>query len=269
MKGAYSGSPGVDWHLAKGSCHFYGTPHECQGELTVINVSNDKVKVRALSTQKPSRQRKDALTLQPTYLALSARVPPHSETRTLASLQLPPETAPGQYQATVICGKQKLPIEVKILEHREASIEPSHLRVQGKSGDTVNTKLCITNLGNVALDLRDIGMVWLREYDWIGRTLVYTLRETDTNDRFEDFSSRLLHTFHNDMIPPAKIQFKPSAEGLLSAGSAMLRTLSITLPSGLKKGRRYSGFIKINEIRIWLEVYCSGSGSAAHTEKQP
>jgi hypothetical protein len=267
MKGTYSGQPGIDWHLAKEACHFSGIPSECRGELTLINVSNDKVKVRALSTQKhPQKgktQGKKVGVLQPTHIALSARIPPHSEIQSTASLNLPPDTPPGQYQATVMCGKQKAPIEIDVLAHQEVLIEPSHLRVQGESGEIIKTQISIKNLGNVPLDIRNVGMVWLREKDWIGRTLVYTLRETAPNESLNDFGDRLLHTFHDDMIPPAKIQFEPVIQDLLAAGCNMLRTICLTLPLGIKKGRRYLGFIKINENRIWLEVYCSGSGSGS------
>lgn len=262
MKATYSGEPGVDWHLAKEACHFSGIPSECRGELTLINVSNDKVKIRALSTQKLSPKGKNLRELQATQIALSARIRPHSEIQSKASLQLPPDTPPGQYQAALMCGTQKVPIEIDVFEHREALIEPSHLQVQGESGEVIHAQLSIKNLGNVALDIRNVGMVWLREKDWIGRTLVYTLREIAPNDSLNDFGDRLLHTFHDDMIPPAKIQFEPPIKDLLTAGSTLLRSISLTLPVGIKKGRRYLGFIKINENRIWLEVYGSGSGSS-------
>ena len=273
MKGAYSGEAGIDWQLAKDACQFYGTPNDCQGKLTVINQSNNKVKVRTLSTQNPTRQRKNIGLLKPTSIMLSARIPPHSEVQAIASLQLPAHTAPGQYQAAVICGKQKVPIEIKILEHREMLIEPSHIRVQGECGELIHSKLTITNQGNVPLNIKDVGMVWLREHDWVGRTLVYTIRETDPKDSLNDFGNRLLQTFRDEIIPPAKIKFSPTnhqkeAIDTLTPGNAVERTLNLTLPTALKKGRRYLGFIKINESRIWLEVYCSGSRSTTKKEKQ-
>ena len=133
--------------------------------------------------------------------------------------------------------------------------------------------MCIRDRGNVPLGIKDVGMVWLREHDWIGRTLVYTLRETAPNDSLNDFGNRLLQTFRSEIIPPAKIKFEPTShqkEALdtLSPGNTVERNLNLTLPTALKKGRRYLGFIKINESRIWLEVYCSGSRSTKKKEKQ-
>lgn len=268
MKGTHNGEPGTDWHLAAGPYFFSGTPGECRGELTFVNDSDNKIKVWALMTQPPARKRKDRLLLTPTRINLAARVPPHGEVRTQAALQLSPDTEPGLYQATVLCGEHKAPLEVEVLEHRELMIAPTHLRLRGASGETLSCSLTITNLGNVPIELGDVAMIWLRERDWIGRTLVYSLRETTETETYEDFANRLLHDLREAIIAPARIRLEPTMKAALAAGMTLERTLSITLPAGLKKGRRYLGFIKINDDRIWMELYCTGSqitGTKART----
>lgn len=257
MKGPYSGEPGVDWHLAKESGIFYGTPGECRGELTFINTSNSKIKVRSLHTQEATKKRKGCHSLKPTEISLFARVEPNSESKVMAALKLPTNTAPGQYQASLIYGKEQCPIDITIIEHHEILISPSHIRLKGASGDKISCQLSITNLGNVALELGDVGMIWLREYDWIGRTVVYALREINEDDSYEDFGNKLLQTFRNDIIPPARIEFESAKIVAIAAGETLVRNLTLTLPTSLMKGRRYAGFIKINENRIWLEVYCT------------
>lgn len=259
MKGPYSGQPGTDWHLAKEFCSFEGTPLDCRGELRFVNQSDAKLKVRELLTEEPSRIRKECKALKPSEVAVSVRVAPHSEARALASLRLAPDTAPGQYQAVLVYGKQKLPIEVNITEHFELEIEPGHISVHAAAGETIRCQIALTNLGNVALDLSDVGMVWLREQNWIGRTLVYTLRETTEEETYEDFANRLLHDFHDEMLAPARIVFEADKPTRIDPGKCLVRTFSLTAPTGMKKGRRYLGFIKINESRIWLEIYCTGS----------
>jgi hypothetical protein len=259
MKGPYSIEPGNEWHIAKGACTFYGPPKECQGQLTLVNTSDSKVKVRNLMTQPTTRLRKDWYALKPTHITLAARLQPHSQSCVMSSLKVPIDTTPGNYQASILCGQQKTPIEVIVLENREIMIEPRHFSLRGTSGETVSFQLAITNLGNVPITLGDVGMVWFREQDWIGRTLVYALRETAPNESLEEFGNRLLHRFHDEIVPTAKVQFEPSKINALPAGKSTSRTLSLALPVGLKKGRRYLGFIKINEERIWLEVYCTPS----------
>lgn len=259
MKGHYSGEAGVDWHLSKETATFVGPPNACRGELTLVNVSDSKVKVRTLQAQAASRPRKNIPSIQSSQISLFARVAPHSQAKTVAALHLASDTAPGKYSATVLCGKQKQAIEINVLEYRESEIQPSHLRFSGVSGETKHCQITITNHGNVDLALGDVGMVWLRESDWIGRTLVYTLRETNEGDNYESFANRLLKSFREEIIPPARVQFEPSAKKAVGAGKTLCRTMSLIFPPGLKKGRRYLGFIKINEDRIWLEVFCTGT----------
>lgn len=274
MKGPYSGEPGIDWHISKEPLSFYGIPSECRGQLSLINKSDAKVKIRHLATQNAgeattnstnkstskstSKKTKKNAGLNASQINLFARIKPNSETCVTAELEVPHNTAPGQYQTTVVYGKQKHPVDVTILEHHELIISPSHIRAKGESGDKVSCEISISNMGNVALELGDVGMVWLREQNWVGRTLVYTLRETTAEDSFEEFENHLLQNFRKDIIPAARIQFEPAKISSIAAGDTLTRNATLTLPSGLMKGRRYLGFIKINEHRIWLEVYCSG-----------
>ena len=147
-------------------------------------------------------------------------------------------------------------MEATVFEQSALLISPGHIRIRGRAGDCVSVPITISNEGNVPVALRDVGMVWLRERDWIGRTLVYALRETQEGDTYEDFANRLLHDFRRAIVSPARIQLTPTLDGPLAVGQCLTRTLDVTLPQGLQKGRLYMGFIKINETRIWLELYC-------------
>lgn len=259
MKEPYSGQPGTDWHLSKEFSSFEGTPLDCQGELRFVNQSDAKVKIRTLQTEVPSRTRKECKALKPSEVSVSVRLPPHSEASVLASLQLPPDTPPGLYQSVLVYGKQKLPIEINVKEHFELQIDPGHISARANAGDAIHGKITLTNSGNTRIDLSDVGMVWLREQNWIGRTLVYSLRESSAEENYEAFANRVLHDFQNQMLPAARIVFDTDKPTAIDAGQRITRSFTLTAPPGMKKGRRYLGFIKINENRIWLEVFCTGS----------
>lgn len=261
MRPAFNGEPGKDWYLAEGTYRFAGVPGDCLGEVTIINCSDDKVRVRRLETQPPPRKRKGRNVLKGVNLLLSVRMRPGETLRAEANLDIPPGTAPGQYDAVVPCGSGKVSLEATIFEDTTLAVVPGHARVQGNSGDTVDLPITITNKGNVPVALRDVGMVWLRERDWIGRTLVYTLRKVDESDTYEDFANKLLHDFRRAIVPTARINLKPVLDAPLGVGECIQRSLALTLPPGLKKGRRYMGFIKINESRIWLELHCNGQAA--------
>lgn len=257
MKASYSGTPGTDWCLAEEEYTFSGPPQECQSELTLVNNSDNKVKVRLLEAKPPSRKRKGMQVLEPLQIILSARVPPHGEVRVPATLALPANTPPGVYQAAIPFGDKQTKVTVKVHEYRELMIEPTHLRLQGNSGETVSHILVLSNLGNTPISIEDVEMVWLREESWIDRSLIYALRESGPEDTYEDFANRLLHSFRESVVAPARLQLKPASDKPLAPGQSLTRTLTMVLPKGLKKGLRYLGFIEVNEDQLWLELYCN------------
>ncbi len=258
MKGPYTTAPGEGWSLTEDTYVFSGTPQECRGELSFVNDCDHKIKIRSLTTQVSKRSRKGQSKLPATALLVNARVPAHGQCRAIAQLQLPAQTPPGHYFASIGCGERSIHLDIEVLGYHDFLVEPSHAQVHAQAGETIRLQLTLSNLGNLPIDLSDVGMIWLRERDWIGRTLVYTLRETAAEDNYEDFCNRLLKNFRSDVIAPARIQFETGGEALLGVGQVLQRILCLKLPLGLKKGRRYLGFIKINDDRIWLEVYCTG-----------
>ncbi len=258
MKAEYNAEPGTEWHLGDGPYRFSGPPQECLGTLILANTTDHKVKIRRLPTGTPGRVRKGNQALESTHIEISARLPPLTEIRSAARLELPPDTPPGLYQGTLLCGPRKIGIEAEVQAHRELMVEPSHMRLHGTSGDEQQYRLLFSNLGNVPVPLDNVAMVWLREKDWIGRSLVYTLRETQPEETYEDFANRLLHEFCGSMIRPASVHLEPDQNGPLLPGQQREMILKLTLPSGLKKGRTYNGFLKICDDRIWMELYCNG-----------
>lgn len=259
MKGPYTGEPGQDWWLTDGPYSFTGPPTSCVGALDLVNGSDDKVKVRALEVSPPRRKHKGCLPLEKASVTLEARVPPHGNTRVQARLQCDPHTPPGLYEGLLKVGNKTQPLQVEILENQALDLEPRHFWVRGTSGDVTACRLQLTNPGNVPIKLGKVAMVWLRERNWIGRTLVYSLRETKEQDSYEDFANRLLHNLRDSMVSPAILELDPQGEIELQPGQRLQRQLTIRLPAGLVKGRQYLGFIKINEYRIWMELYCNGA----------
>ena len=275
MKAAFTGEPGRDWQLAKGPFEFVGRPGECVGEIAFTNPTDDKVKIRRLKLDAISDKRRKTATLEGVELAMQLRLPPRSALKTQALLEFDPSTPPGVYEVQYCCGDQVEVIKVQVLENPVLAVNPTHIKLRGASGDTLNCQIRIDNTGNVPMQITDAGMIWLRERNWIGRTLVYSLREAADNEHYEDFANRLLHDFKQSTIPAASVRLtsvqtasgspkKASKhEELLGAGEFIDKNLTLIAPPGLEKGRTYLGFIKINLTRIWLELYCNGSPNSS------
>jgi len=274
MKAAYTGEPGRDWQIAKGPFEFVGRPGECVGEITFTNPTDDKIKIRRLKLDAISDKKRKNPTLEGAELAMQLRLQPRSAHKTHARLELPPATPPGVYEVHCCCGDQTELIRIQVLASPALAINPTHIKLRGASGDNLNCQVRIDNPGNIPMQTMDAGMIWLREQNWIGRTLVYSLREAADDENYEHFANRLLHDFKQSMIPPASvrltsmqsgstkkdsIQRASKQEGLLAPGEFMNKNLALIAPPGLEKGRTYLGFVKINMTRIWLELFCNGS----------
>ena len=113
MKAPFSGIPGTDWRLDDKEYQFSGTPNACIGQLSFINDSEKKVKVRSLQVESLKRVDVDgspganpSSTLSSSGdMDLHIRVPAKSKQNAEASLQLDPSTAPGTYVTNIRYGE--------------------------------------------------------------------------------------------------------------------------------------------------------------------
>jgi len=110
-------------------------------------------------------------------------------------------------------------------------------------------------------------LVWLEEQDWVGRTLVDTLRKSPDKETHQAFLDRLLDEFRKSALPPVRVALKYE-DPELRPGDTRVVQLELTLPlERLNKGRTYRGFIKLMGKRLWLEVVCNGSPKS--TKRRP
>ena len=256
MHGPHTGEAGSDWRLGPGPYRFSGPPSQCVGELVLINLSDNKVKVHALDAVPAGRSRRAANALPQTQLNLSARVPPHSEVRVRAVLQLDPHMPPGTYQAQVVSGEQKEALQIEVAEERELNVEPEELVLRGLAGQTLALPIVLTNDGNVPVAVDDLVKIWLEEREWIRRNLGRSLVESKEEDTYEDVANLLVHNLKASMVSPQGGVFEPLPEGAIAPGEQVTRTLSITVPDGVG-GQMYLGFIEFDEFVIELQLYAT------------
>lgn len=255
MKAMYSAPPEEAWRLGSGPFVFSGVPPVCSGEIEVINSSDEKVKVRAV----PTTQRKGtagASGLQ--ELRLVASLAPRSKATVQAHFPIDPTTPAGTYRIKLSCGKQRESAVIHVFENRSYELSPPRIVLRGSGGSRLSHPMVIRNTGNVPIELPKISMVWLEERDWVGRSLVYTLRESQDDERYREFLNRFLEDLRVSMVPATRVALACDAEEILP-GSTAQATLKLTLPKELKKGRTYLGFVKLPGKRLWLEVVCNGT----------
>lgn len=265
MKAAYSIAPEIAdktvWCLDKIAYKFCGTPSHCLAQLTFINHSPDKVKIREITAS--ISDKKSKLVLLSNSITCRAKLLPNSRLGVLAKLAVAPQTPPGDYAITLHIGNQCYPAQVQIIAEDNLQIQPSRLYLEGASGDTVSQCVTLHNLGNLPVSLQDLSLVWFEEKNWGGHTLVQTLRDTPADADYTGYLNQLLKNFQDGLIAPVKVEFSPKEPEQLAPGQCVEKTITLTLPAGLKKGKTYHGFIKIRSLRIWLALYCNGSPNSS------
>ena len=174
MKAMHSAPPEKSWKLGEGPFIFSGVPPRCSGELELINISDQKVKVRAIPT---IQKKSDPTTEVLNEVQLVASIAPHNQIKVPAHFLIKPDTPSGVYKTFLSCGKQTEAVIVHVFDNYSYQINPQSIFVRGAAGEKVTKMLIIRNTGNVLLSLPKVSIIWLEEQSWVGRTFVYALRE--------------------------------------------------------------------------------------------
>lgn len=254
------------WRLGKGPFIFIGTPPICMGELELENLTDQKVKVRSIQTSAPKGK---ALTVQGLdEVKVKTRLTPQSRLSQPAHFNIDRHTPPGTYEIEIVCGNQREPAIVHVLENPNFVITPSRVVWRGGGGDRLTQILVLRNHGNISHTLHEVGMVWLEERDWVGRTFVYALREAAEKETgHQAFFDRALEQFKKSMVHTVQVLLKYDKADL-NPGDTRQVMLDITLPESLRKGRTYFGFIKLMGMRLWIEVRCTHSPQPREAERR-
>ena len=252
-------------HVGDGPFIFSGKPPICWGNLVISSSSKETVRIRAISTKHCEDKKLAPLGFG--QIQVQTRLAPGTGGTVQAHFQIDPHTAPGIYKTSIACGKEQKQIVVYVQENHALRISPARVQLRGAGGDHLSHTLVIHNPGNVTHTLEKVATVWLEERDWVGRTLVYTLRKSSEDEKHQAFFDRLVDEFRKSALPPVRVALKYDSPEI-RPGDTRVVELELTLPSkGMSKGRTYLGFIKLMGNRLWLEVACNGSPKS--TKRRP
>lgn len=240
-----------------GPFFFSGKPPTCSGNLVIGSTSNETVRIQAISTE--HREDKALAPLGFGQIHVQTSLAPGVFGPVPAHFQIAPHTAPGIYKTSISWGKKRMQIVVHVQENPELSISPARVELRGAGGDRLSHTLVVHNPGNITHTLDKVATVWLEERDWVGRTLVDTLRKSPDKEKHQAFLDRLLNEFRESLLLPIRVALKYDSPEI-RPGDTRVVELELTLPlERLYKGRTYRGFIKLMGNRLRLEVVCNGS----------
>jgi hypothetical protein len=255
----HTAPPGDAWRLGPGPFIFSGVPPLCVGDLDLINESDEKVRVRAIPVVGHKDQALSNLGFS--ELRVGTRLPPHHRTRARAFFLVNPYTPPGTYTADLSCGSQNEPVIVHVWENLGLRVEPSEIRLRGAGGDVLTTVAVITNEGNVTETLPDHALVFLEERNWVGRSLVFALRETNAEDGHQTYFDRVVRELKVSLARPARVNLRSEVSEFRPSETHEIE-LEITLPAELVKGRIYFGSTKFMSSKLILKVECNGASNS-------
>lgn len=260
----YTAPPGEAWRLGKGPFIFSGVPPICTGVLELVNQSDEKVKVRAIPV---TGLRDEALTTNGLGEAkVGARLAPHDRTRATAHFLLDPRTPPGTYAAELVCADQREPVVIHVFENPGMQVMPGVIRLRGAGGDVLESLVVLGNRGNVPETVPEAALVFLEERNWVGRSLVQTLRESGENEGHQEYLDRVLHELKATVARPARVTIR-SGSGELEPAETRELELEVALPSELIKGRTYYGSTRFMSAKLVFEVVCNGTTRS--TKRRP
>jgi len=248
-------STATNWRIGEDPLVFSGTPPLLSGEIELINEGEEKIAPKRLDAhfEPDSGIHAD--------LRVPGRLAAKSRTRVRAQFIVDRDTRPGTYHGSVRAGSQTTPATVHVYERRAATVAPSVLEFAGAPGDRVELHASITNHGNVTHTLAKTGIVFFEEANWVGRSLVFALREAAADEGVQRYLDRVLGELVHTMASTTTVAIA-APQRTLEPGAMLQLRLAFTLPDRLTKGRTYGTWLPIAGTRITFELLCNGTANS-------
>jgi hypothetical protein len=234
---------------------FSGTPPLLNGDVELINDSDQKIAPKGLDTEFGPEHGIHA------DLRIPGRLAARSRTRVRAQFIVDRDTRPGTYEGTVRAGSQTAPATVHVYERKAAGIAPTVLQFAGAPGDHVELHASLTNNGNAPQALPKNGVVFFEETNWVGRSLVFALRDASAGEGMQRYLDRVLHELVHTMASTTTVTIN-APQRTIEPGSTFQLRLAFTLPDRLTKGRTYSAWLPLAGTRVTFELQCNGAANS-------
>jgi hypothetical protein len=241
------------WELGRGPVVLIGRPPVCQGFVDVINRSAERVRVRMISLAGVDLKSIPA----PVAARVFARLDPHERSRIPVQIRLHPAVSPGTYSGQLLCGSQKEPVVIHVLESERLEVNPRFLSITGRPKEKVNLRVFVTNQGNVNCTLRDVDLIYLEEKNDFCRSWTAAVKDSGKAG-YEKFLDRFVSEMAAIGVNPAAVKIK-SDPPEIHPGEVREVKVELRLPDNLKNNRVYSGTLVFKNVPLRLEVECNGA----------
>ena len=233
---------------------FFVRGRHAQGNVTLRNPGNEKVRIRCLDVKAPSLRDASGQALK--QVQILARLKPGQEQQCTVDFEVDSTLPAGTYEGELVCSSAMLkqPFELHVLERLDITIYPDRLVIQGAPSEQMDKELIITNQGNVPVKFNRQLTIMLSEVGEVSRVVGSTLHQEAVAG-----AVRTLDTFvarlQEAIVRPMTLTFSEDNPEV-SPGETKKFPVHIHLPSNLKGKRSYRGRINLFNRTLSALIHC-------------
>ena len=234
-----------------------GTPRALRGFLPLRNRGERRAVLREVQVVDPDGK----VGLGPMAQRLSTTVLRPQQARTVpVSLAIDLATPPGEYRLSLHVGDRERDLIVHVVESIEVEVAPNPLVIENRPGVPIRKSVVVTNRGNVAIGIGEIGAVVLDDELMACRSLratAATLGETDDDEgvTIARMLTQLAREFRATLDQAGRLRVRNTSGQIeLQPGGLGKVDLEIEVPDTLDPRTRFFGRIAIYNTDLEIVV---------------
>jgi hypothetical protein len=209
--------------------------------------------------------------LTPTLRFRAGRIRPGQDSSVALTLTLDRHTPPGEYHAEVNIAGRTQPVTIHVLEKIGLQVQPSQLVIENLPNQKIHKRVVMTNTGNVALTIGEIGAIYLDDDLLTCRTLRAAAAAVDDELRpLDEYLARILleakHVAESSGI--LRVHNRSSGQ-VLQPGQSHPFDLEIRVPDTLDRRGRYRGTAAIYTANLSFVIVPSSGPPVPPSPKTP
>jgi hypothetical protein len=167
------------------------------------------------------------------------------------ALSLPRKTPPGTYEGRARIGGEERPVVLEVEPRIQLHVDPRRLYFRAARGSTVEADLTVTNLGNVACEIRATDAFGLFDTGGLDRAIgrAFSAELAEGERRVDLLADSAAEGFGG--LVRIKVA---SGAGEIAPGGASSVHVAMTLPDRLEAGRLYWGTWRLYNVNYVVRV---------------
>ena len=216
-----------------------GIPSSMSCYVQLSNSLNETVKVRSIALTDNTKK------AEKTDLSISWKLLPGEKKLQQLNIQLPPDTAPGEYDRYLDIGGKKQKVKLIVQPNIEINIFPKNFTLQNTAPGTNHTIIfTLVNAGNLPFQIPEIKHIAALDMDFICRAFGFAFRDANSSS-FNDTLNSVTENIRKNLADWLSAKVK-EAGVIINPGESTLCHIDFTVPKNADRKNDYSG-----NIRFW------------------